>query len=230
MTSAQIGLLALIPAAYLAGSIPFGLIVGLSKGVDPRKAGSGNIGATNVGRLLGGKFFAIVFTLDLLKGLIPTLAAGALLHFAGAFLPFAAASAAGYFLWLSVGFGSILGHMFSIFIGFKGGKGVATSTGVILGVFPYYTMAAIPALLSWGIVFGRTRYVSLASMLGALAFTITYLVVGIILNWHPFGRQFPLLAFAILVSAMIIFKHRGNLARLKAGTEHRIGKKKETAA
>src|SRR5665213_1736574 len=102
MTSAQISLLALVPAAYLAGSVPFGLIVGLSRGVDPRKAGSGNIGATNVGRLLGRKFFAIVFTLDLLKGLLPTLAAGVVLHFA-------AADAMSYALWLSVGFAAILG-------------------------------------------------------------------------------------------------------------------------
>src|SRR6266550_4041092 len=78
MSSAQKILLALIPAAYLIGSIPFGLIVGLARGIDVRRAGSGNIGATNVGRLLGGKYFALVFLLDLLKGLLPMLAAGAL--------------------------------------------------------------------------------------------------------------------------------------------------------
>src|SRR5436305_13068078 len=79
MTTAQ-QLLILIPIAYILGSVPFGLIVGLSKGIDPRKAGSGNIGATNLGRLLGGKYFAIVFTLDLLKSLLPMLLAGWLLH------------------------------------------------------------------------------------------------------------------------------------------------------
>src|SRR6185437_8800676 len=131
---------ALIPAAYIVGSIPFGLMIGKSRGIDPRKAGSGNIGATNVGRLLGVKFFALVFTLDLLKGMLPTLAAGALLHFA-------AADALSYALWLSVGFAAILGHMYSLFLGFKGGKGVATSTCVILGVYLYYTMAGIAALL-----------------------------------------------------------------------------------
>src|SRR3954452_15395809 len=112
-------LLALVPIAYLIGSIPFGLIVGLSRGVDPRTAGSGNIGATNLGRLLGGKFFALVFTLDLLKGLVPTVDAGQI--FRG--MP----DALHYILWLLVGFAAIAGHMFSIFLGFKGGKGVATS-------------------------------------------------------------------------------------------------------
>src|SRR6185437_3178840 len=122
MTRAQLVLIALIPIAYLLGSIPFGLFVGFWRGIDVRKQGSGNIGATNVGRLLGGKFFALVFVLDLLKGLVPTLAAGATLHFAPNL------DQTSYALWLSAGFAAIIGHMFSIFLRFKGGKGVATST------------------------------------------------------------------------------------------------------
>src|SRR3954464_6776864 len=119
MTTAQ-QLLILIPIGYVLGSIPFGLLVGLSKGVDPRKAGSGNIGATNVGRLLGGKYFAIVFTLDLLKGLVPTaLAALLLLHRSSQ-------TRGDFVLALLLGFAAIAGHMFSIFLKFKGGKGVAT--------------------------------------------------------------------------------------------------------
>src|SRR5687768_17743372 len=99
---------ALAPAAYLLGSVPFGLIVGKSKGVDPRKAGSGNIGATNVGRLLGRKYFAIVFTLDLLKGLLPMLAAAYVLRGENP-------DRKTYVLWLGVGAAAILGHMFSAF-------------------------------------------------------------------------------------------------------------------
>src|SRR6188768_478174 len=109
----------LVPAAYLLGSVPFGLIVGKTRGVDPRKAGSGNIGATNVGRLLGKKFFALVFTLDLLKGLLPMLAAAYVLRGE-------TPDRKTYLLWLAVGAVAILGHMFSVFLGFKGGKGVAT--------------------------------------------------------------------------------------------------------
>jgi acyl phosphate:glycerol-3-phosphate acyltransferase len=222
MPTASIALRALIPAAYVVGSIPFGLMIGKARGIDPRKAGSGNIGATNVGRLLGGKFFALVFTLDLLKGMLPTLAAGALLHFAKDL------NALSYALWLSVGFAAILGHMYSLFLGFKGGKGVATSTGVILGVYPYYTVAGIVALLLFVLVLKITRYVSLASMMGAAGFALAYLTLGLALKWDVFGRQLPLLLFAILVVAMIVTKHRANIARLRAGTENRIGSKAES--
>src|SRR5476651_7704 len=106
MTHPHLILLCLSLAAYVAGSIPFGLIVGLAKGVDPRKAGSGNIGATNVGRLLGGKFFALVFSLDLLKGFLPTAAAAILLHGQPR-------SREDYLLWLLIGFAAIAGHMCS---------------------------------------------------------------------------------------------------------------------
>src|SRR5436853_4883306 len=106
MTIAQ-QLLILIPIGYVLGSVPFGLIVGRAKGIDPRKAGSGNIGATNVGRLLGGKFFALVFVLDVLKGLVPMLAAAWIVRH-----HFQQPDASTYFLWLLVGFSAIVGHMF----------------------------------------------------------------------------------------------------------------------
>jgi glycerol-3-phosphate acyltransferase PlsY len=214
-------LLALVPIAYLLGSIPFGLIVARTRGIDPRTAGSKNIGATNVGRLLGGKFFAIVFTLDLLKGLIPTLAAGwVLLTFQGRPQAYRAQD---YALWLLVGFAAIFGHMFSVFLKFKGGKGVATSTGVLLGLFPYYTLPGLVSILIFLILFKLTRYVSVASMAGAASFAFAYLGIGLAMHWPVLGAQWPLLAFAILMAALIIYKHRGNLARLRAGTENRIG-------
>src|SRR5437773_9069825 len=119
MTAAHQMLLGLVPPAYLLGSIPFGFLVARTRGIDPRKAGSGNIGATNVGRLLGGRFFAIVFALDFIKGLLPTLVASWVVHRQAETMDWT-----GYLLWLSVGFAAILGHMFSLFLGFKGGKGV----------------------------------------------------------------------------------------------------------
>ena len=219
MTAAHAILLAMIVPAYLLGSVPFGLLVGKRRGVDPRKAGSGNIGATNVGRLLGGRFFAIVFTLDLLKGLLPMLAAAGVLAALGA----PEHRPLDYLLWLLVGFAAIWGHMFSIFLGFKGGKGVATSTGVVLGLFPYYTAAGLVAVAVWLVLFKLTRYVSVASMLAAVAFVLAYLGIGLACRWQVFGRQWPLLIFACLVTGMIIYKHRGNLARLRAGTEIRFG-------
>jgi glycerol-3-phosphate acyltransferase PlsY len=212
-------LIALVPLAYVLGSVPFGLLVGLARGVDPRKAGSGNIGATNLGRLLGGKFFALVFALDLLKGLLPTLAASWVVHQGGG-----AGDWRVYLLWLLVGFATILGHMFSVFLKFGGGKGVATSAGVMLGVWPYYTLPAAGAFAAWGVVFGVWRIVSLASIAAAVAFPVAYAVV-----WRRelLGQRWPLLAFAIIVGGMVVWKHRSNIARLRAGTEGSFRKKTE---
>jgi len=214
-------LIALIPLAYLLGSIPFGLLVALSKGLDPRTAGSGNIGATNVGRLLGPKYFAIVFILDLVKSLLPVLAATLLLKN----LPLAWPN---YLLCLLVAFAAILGHMFPLFLHFQGGKGVATSAGAILGLFPYFTLPALLTLLIWLTVFLIWRYVSLASILAALAFPLCYLAFALPLGWSPLGQQLPLLAFSIVVAALVVLRHRGNIARLRAGTEHRIARAQRT--
>lgn len=217
MSAAQLVCL-LVPVAYVVGSIPFGLIVGKSKGVDPRTAGSGNIGATNVGRLLGRRFFVIVFLLDLLKGLLPMLAAATALQARGG----DPHDPRVYGLWLLVGFATIVGHMFSLFLGFKGGKGVATSGGVILGLFPYFT---VPGLIAFGVcvvVFKASRYVSLASIVAAVLFPVLYVLIGLWRGWPILREQWPLLAFSVLVAAMIVWKHRTNIARLRSGTEHRF--------
>lgn len=205
-------LTAALPLAYVLGSVPFGLIVGKSRGIDPRTAGSGNIGATNVGRLLGKKFFLLVFFLDLLKGCIPVAVVGGLLR--GQALDWQT-----YFLWLGAGLGSILGHLYSVFLGFKGGKGVATSAGVVLGVFPYYTYAGLIALLGWIAVLKISQYVSVASLAAAAIFVVSYSLIGMIVDWPLLGRQWPLLAFAVVMAGLIVYKHRGNIARLRAGTE-----------
>lgn len=221
MSTAHAILLGLALPAYVVGSIPFGLVVARTRGIDPRKAGSGNIGATNVGRLLGGRFFAIVFVLDLVKGLLPMVGAGAVLgawHHGHALH----LSAIDYLLWLLVGFCAILGHLFSAFLKFKGGKGVATSAGVMLGLFPYYTLPGILGAVVWLVAFKLTRYVSVASMIGAASFVVAYVALALALGWPLAGSQWPLLAFACLMAAMIVYKHRGNLARLRAGTEHRF--------
>ena len=221
MTFAHVILLALVPPAYVLGSVPFGLMIARTRGVDPRLAGSGNIGATNVGRLLGGKYFAIVFTLDLLKSLVPMVAAGLVLRQATGDPK--GYQAADYGLWLLAGFSAVLGHMFSLFLRFKGGKGVATSTGMILGLFPYFTLPGAIAIAAFLLVFKATRYVSASSIVGAVTFALAYVVVGLGLGWPILGTQWPLLLFAVLIALMIVFKHRGNITRLRAGTEHRIG-------
>src|SRR5213075_552595 len=169
-------LLTLAAISYFLGSIPFGLLVCLTKGIDPRKSGSGNIGATNVARLLGGKFFALVFSLDLLKSLLPMLAGALILHHAGHDLSLKTTDLSATLLlsWLLVGFAAILGHMFPIYLRFKGGKGVATSAGLILGLYPYYTLPALASLLLFLVTFKLWRYVSLSSMLASSSFPLTY--------------------------------------------------------
>src|SRR5258706_6221078 len=173
MTALQ-QLLLLASVSYFLGSIPFGLLVGLSKGIDPRKAGSGNIGATNVARLLGGKYFAVVFSLDLLKSLLPMLAGAYILHRAHYHLSLHNNQLDSKLLlsWLLIGFSSILGHVFPIYLRFKGGKGVATSAGLILGLYPYYTLPSLFAFFIFLITFQIWRYVSLASILAALSFPL----------------------------------------------------------
>lgn len=221
MTPSQ-RLLALAGLSYFIGSIPFGLLVGLAKGVDPRKAGSGNIGATNVGRLLGGKFFGIVFTLDLLKSLLPMLAAGVILrHGLGGGTTY---DASHYALWLLVGLAAILGHMFSVFLRFQGGKGVATSAGVMVGLYPFYTLPAVLAIVVFVMALMRWRIMSLASILGAVAFPVAYICAALILNWPMTRQQLPLLICAILMAGLVVLRHRANIARLRAGTERPLSR------
>jgi glycerol-3-phosphate acyltransferase PlsY len=124
-----------------------------------------------------------------------------------------------YIMWLSVGFAAIIGHMFSAFLKFKGGKGIATSAGVILGLFPYYTLPGIGVFLVWFIVFKITRYVSLASIVAAIAFPLCYIGVGIWQKWELTGHQLPLGVFAVVVSILLVYKHRSNIRRLMEGKE-----------
>src|SRR4051794_18052935 len=198
-------LVILIPVAYLIGSIPFGLLVGLTKGIDVRTAGSKNIGATNVARLLGKKFFFVVFFLDMSKSLIPMLIASGMVH------GIAEHNRALYLLWLSVGFAAVLGHMFSVFLKFRGGKGVATSTGMMLGLFPYYTVPGAIGIALFIVVFLIWRYISLGSVVAACAFPVIYLLIGRWRGWPVFGEQLPLLIFAVLIAVLITIKHKSNI-------------------
>lgn len=207
-------------AAYFVGAIPFGLLVGRAKGIDPRTAGSGNIGATNVGRLLGGKFFALVFTLDLLKGLLPMLVAAFLLRG----LP---TEHKPYLLWMLVGAAAILGHLYPLYLRFKGGKGVATSAGVVLGLWPFYTLPGVGVVGLFLLVFAVTRTVSLGSIVASAGFPVMYAVIGLAMGWPVFGRQLPLLVFAVLLGGLIVWRHRANIVRLMSGTENSFKDKSE---
>jgi acyl phosphate:glycerol-3-phosphate acyltransferase len=187
--------------AYLIGSVPFGVIVARARGVDIFKAGSGNIGATNVGRVLGRKFGILVFALDFLKGAAPT-----------AVMARTFGTTAG----VAAGLAALLGHLFPIFLRFRGGKGVATGFGVVAVLMPGPTAAAA---LTWVTVLAVTRYVSLASVLAAVALA----VVRVALTPDPFGPDECILTgFSLLAAALVAVKHRSNFARLARGQENRL--------
>jgi glycerol-3-phosphate acyltransferase PlsY len=203
-------------AGYLVGSIPFGLLVGRAKGVDVRKQGSGNIGATNVGRVLGARYGVVVFALDVLKGLIPVGLARSRLYGGSE-------GVAGLWLWLGVAGACILGHMFPIYLRFKGGKGVATSLGAILGLFPYFTWPGLVAFGVWVALTGLTRYVSVGSMGAAASFPVLFAIFASRGTWGPAWHLWPLYVFAATVGILVIYRHRGNLRRLMQGVEPKIG-------
>jgi glycerol-3-phosphate acyltransferase PlsY len=191
--------------AFLLGSIPTGYLVARAKGVDIRQHGSGNIGATNVFRTLGKPLGILVFFIDSLKGFSAVWLAN---HF-GDVCPWTGIVAA---------VAAIAGHNYTPWLGFKGGKGIATSAGVLLALMPW---AVLIIAVVWIAVFKISRYVSLASICAAAALP---LAVGAL--WYAgCGGNGPLLGFAVLISALAIWRHRSNIGRLRAGTESRFERK-----
>ncbi len=204
--------------AYLVGSLPFGLIVArLAGGIDIRKHGSGNIGATNVARVLGAKYGAAVLSLDCVKGAAPT----ALLPM----LLLAVDAPQHVHLKVLSGVATILGHMFPCWIGFRGGKGVATALGVAIVLAPLASAVTLAVFL---ICFFLTRIVSASSIIGACAFCGIELCR---LSPTPFGEStWSLALFSTVVPILIVVRHRTNLARIFRGTEppFQFGGKKQT--
>ena len=166
--------LTFVVIAYLIGSIPFGVILGWIKGVDVRAHGSKNIGATNVGRVLGRGFGIVCFILDFLKGALPVLLAGTFMGTLGREVQMIQASEMWW--WLGVMLMTVLGHMYSIFLGFRGGKGVATGFGAMVGMYPLLTFAAMGAIVVWYVSLRLFKYVSLASILAVLSLPLGYLL------------------------------------------------------
>ncbi len=203
-------LLLIALATYLLGSIPNGFLLGKLLGTDLRQVGSGNIGATNAFRFLGKKWGLLVFFLDFCKGLGAVLLAEML----AARSPNLSPEIAGILGAIC----SILGHNFPVWLGFKGGKGIATSAGVLAGLLPFVTMILVPI---WIVTLWLTRYVSIASLAVAVALPI---LTG--LNFFNGTRGPALFVFSLVVGALAVWRHRDNIRRLRDGTEHRIGQKK----
>jgi glycerol-3-phosphate acyltransferase PlsY len=198
-----------IGLSYLMGAIPFGLLIGrLFHGVDIRERGSGNIGATNAGRVLGWKWGLLALGCDVMKGLVPVLALG---------MPFAEELGSQYSNWQVIaGTATIVGHMFPCWLGFRGGKGVATSLGVAACLAPWGTLAAVGA---FAVVMGAGRIVSVSSIVAAVVFAGVELWL---LAPNPLsGETRNLAIFSVAVPLLIIVQHRGNIARLLRGNEQR---------
>ena len=205
--------LLLIIGAYLIGAIPFGLLVGFARGVDIRRQGSRNIGATNAGRVLGRKWGLICLVLDILKGLLPTVAAGLVLLDGDP-------SAAVLLRWLLVALAAVLGHVFPIYLKFQGGKGVATTIGVALGIYPYYTIAMVVTLCCYALVRLGTGLISLGSLTIAVAFPLA-LYLYLVYEHYSLAQYWPLQTGALLLGILIIIRHRSNIQRLLRGEELR---------
>ena len=208
-------------AGYLVGSIPFGYLIGRRQGVDVRNLGSGNVGATNVGRVVGPRWGSLCFVLDVLKGLLPVLGVRFILMRLYPAQDQTQMPLAGQLAWLTIGAACIVGHMYSIYLGGRGGKGMATSLGVLLGIWPYFTLTSVIALAIWVAVWGFSRYVSLASIAAAVGFPLAFILLMWRLEQWRLDRLWPLFAFSCLMALLVIFRHRSNISRLLAGTEHR---------
>lgn len=190
-------------AAYLLGATPTSYLVGRARGVDLRQHGSGNLGATNAFRVLGWKAALPVMLVDVAKGWFPTL-----------YFPlWDGAPAADWAL--AYGAAAIVGHVFSVYVGFRGGKGVATSAGVFLALAPW---AVLIGFVVWGVTVTLTRIVSLASILAAMILPLAVFVT----NEPPFE-----LALSVALAAFVIYAHRENIGRLLRGEEARFGRRKE---
>lgn len=211
--------------AYLLGAVPFGLLIARAHGTDLRSIGSGNIGATNVARALGRKWGYVCFGLDVLKGLVPTV--GVRIVVGNMASMEALPTDPGFLaLWLAVGVAAIVGHVFPVYLRFRGGKGVATSFGVALGLWPYFTVCALIALFVWVAVVLKWRYVSLASICGSVAFPAALVLATLALPSWRSSRIWPLLVVAAAIPILVIVRHRENVKRLLAGTESKIRDRK----
>lgn len=199
----------LLLAAYLLGSVPFGYLIGREgAGVDVRRVGSGNVGATNVLRIAGKRPALAVLLLDLAKGCLPVLLGRVL----GA--PTVVLGA--------VAVVAVVGHVFPVFLGFRGGKGVATAIGAFL---PLALLAALGAIGVFGLILAWKRYVSLASVVSAISFPLWVSLLGST-GWLK-EPWWPVLVAGTAVATLIVIRHRENLRRIQDGSESRIGERLE---
>lgn len=209
-----------IVGGYLVGAIPFGWLIGKMRGVDIRQLGSRNIGATNCGRVCGWPCGVAAFVLDVAKGFFPVFTAvyflpgvtGGLFDLGGSGVKWH------WLLVIAAAAAPILGHLLPVYLGFKGGKAVATSLGVVLGL-PMLRWVGLAALVVWCLVVLASGYVSVASTVAALAFAAAYLG----LEWGRAATDYAAVTvFALFIVVLVVVRHRSNYVRLLKGTENGV--------
>ena len=225
-----------IVAAYLLGSIPFGVLIGRARGVNLLAEGSMNPGASNVTRLLGKRLGMLCFFLDMGKGMIPVIVAGVTFDLLGdrpvsSDPTVAVLTRTEMWLWLSVACAAVLGHMRSPWLGFRGGKGVATGFGAMVAMWQVLTLPALAAIVVWYGLLRATRYVSVASVLAVMSLPVGYLLSvlpGDALE-QPLSTSIdrlmvasPPLIVTTVMALLIAYLHRGNLARIRRGEEPKV--------
>jgi glycerol-3-phosphate acyltransferase PlsY len=208
---------ALVAAAFLLGSIPFGLLLGRWRGVDLRQVGSGNIGATNAARAMGRGMGLVVYLLDVAKGLVPVLLAGAWLDDP------ALGAGARELAQGATGLAAVLGHCYTPWLAFKGGKGVATACAAVVAVEP---LAFVAGGLAWLVVRATTGWVGLASMAMCALFPLAWL--GLARDAQP-PLPAGLVAAWSAIALVVVVRHRANIARMLAGVEPRSGRRAHVA-
>lgn len=197
--------------SYLAGAIPCGLLIGFYNGVDIRKVGSGNIGATNVTRSVSPLAGKLCFFCDFVKGMLPVL-------LVQAFIPGNPLAA------IICGLAAILGHMFPVYLKFKGGKGISTAAGVAIALAP---LPLLTALAIWGAVFYISRYVSLASIIAAVMLPVSAIIYALPKVGGSVATSRQTIIFFCVIAVLAVVKHTSNIKRLLNGTESRFEKKKK---
>ncbi len=206
--------IALLAGSYLLGAVPFGYLIGKARGLDVREHGSGNIGATNVGRVIGRKWGYVCLVLDILKGFGPTFVASVILSEGEP-------TAAALWQWMLIGLAAVAGHVWPVYLRLRGGKGVATTVGVALGIFPHCTIPMLAAVGVYALIRLTTGLVSLGSLAIAVVFPLSFFVY-VWKSERSMSVFWPLQVATVVLGLLIIVRHRGNIAKLFRGEERKI--------
>ena len=208
--------------AFIAGSIPFGVLIARARGINIQEHGSKNIGATNVGRVLGKKLGIICFVLDVLKGSIPVFVVGSLAGTFGKQLDSIGTN--DMLLWIAVVFAALLGHMYPPWLNWKGGKGVATTFGGMIAMWPLLTVPVLLSMGVWILSLVLSKIVSLASVVAAAVLPI--MTIGWV-YWQTgslsIAHSWPMIGVTTLIASLVLWKHRSNIQRIALKQEPKLG-------